>query len=348
MSIVAKTAILTHIRDCLDGDYLKKLTKKLTTKYIHACKLKYKLIINSVKMKSFSLISRILINFKKIHQNSYISIDVYSDIRYYISAKREAPLKEKRKMTNTITYKELLEKEEANNIKKYKDFGTKHYVGFSDIATLSLIGCKLAEERTSVYGEGLKCKFIAFGEDGDYDCYIISDHIEVPLHYAKVETFASWVRIVDDQEVMYTLDSNYIDVYRAGERGFLIQLRSNQSESLELSNNARFALSTKQIDLIPEDTEGEKTYTINTLTSTNEGLTAQEVEEFLEQFDQDLGTLGFLLAQYQNNHINIDGEIKRGEEWLEKFNQDELNQLAVVEKTGADYYDYDLKIMEVK
>lgn len=251
-------------------------------------------------------------------------------------------------MTNTITYKELLEKEEANNIKKYKDFGTKHYVGFSDIATLSLIGCKLAEERTSVYGEGLKCKFIAFGEDGDYDCYIISDHIEVPLHYAKVETFASWVRIVDDQEVMYTLDSNYIDVYRAGERGFLIQLRSNQSESLELSNNARFALSTKQIDLIPEDTEGEKTYTINTLTSTNEGLTAQEVEEFLEQFDQDLGTLGFLLAQYQNNHINIDGEIKRGEEWLEKFNQDELNQLAVVEKTGADYYDYDLKIMEVK
>ncbi len=58
------------------------------------------------------------------------------------------------------------------------------------------------------------------------------------------------------------------------------------------------------------------------------------------------GRVESILYNYPNNYIRIDDGytdmIKRGEEWLDRLSEEELSETATLEKSGADYYDYDL------
>ncbi|MDO4564856.1 MAG: hypothetical protein Q4C04_04510 [Clostridia bacterium] len=100
-------------------------------------------------------------------------------------------------------------------MKRYDQF-EKQYIGGSDIATLIMAGF--------VEGQGLTLLPLEFMEDGSYKAYIVRGEAEIGEHYEKVAHFDHWLKIYDDEGL--TLDLNgVIDVYRAGMRGCIIQIR---------------------------------------------------------------------------------------------------------------------------
>ncbi len=100
-------------------------------------------------------------------------------------------------------------------MKNYKDFERKT-IGCSDISALILVGCRGEE--------GLKTEVLDFGEDGSYRAYIVDADTEIGIHYKKVATFNSWLKIYDDYELTYKVYANEINIYRAGEFGCIIQV----------------------------------------------------------------------------------------------------------------------------
>lgn len=107
-------------------------------------------------------------------------------------------------------------------MKSYKDF-RKDYIGFSDIASLILVGC----------GEnGLKLQELHFGGDGTYKAYVVKEKdVEIGEHYKKVADFSSWLKIYDDEGLSYRVDADYIVVYRAAEMGCIIHAYNNEKGS---------------------------------------------------------------------------------------------------------------------
>lgn len=97
----------------------------------------------------------------------------------------------------------------------YHDFA-RQFIGSSDIASLALVGCKA--------GTGAVAEMLHFGEDGNYYAYIVDQKIEIPSHYKLVTSFESWVKIYDDDELIYKCSAPQIDIYRAGDFGCIINI----------------------------------------------------------------------------------------------------------------------------
>lgn len=103
----------------------------------------------------------------------------------------------------------------------YKDY-ERLYIGTSDIAALTLTGMCPANEPGDC--TGLKTFALHFGGDGSYNAYICDDAAEIGAHYRLETTFSHWLRIYDDEGLVRKFYADIIRVYRAGERGCIVQL----------------------------------------------------------------------------------------------------------------------------
>lgn len=88
--------------------------------------------------------------------------------------------------------------------------------GFSDIASLVYRFC-----------EGGTGEFDFHG-DGDYECYIIDDSINVPSEYYEIGSGETWLWIYDDIGKVISVRAPYISIYRADGYDLLIRLSKNQ------------------------------------------------------------------------------------------------------------------------
>lgn len=98
-------------------------------------------------------------------------------------------------------------------MKNYKSY-PMITIGASDIASLILAGPG---------DTGLKLVELPFGEDGSYRAYMVDEAAEIGSHYRMVAEFGSWLRIYDDTGLAYEVAAKAIRVFRAGERGCIIQ-----------------------------------------------------------------------------------------------------------------------------
>ncbi|WP_295789392.1 hypothetical protein [uncultured Veillonella sp.] len=96
--------------------------------------------------------------------------------------------------------------------KTYKDV-EKTYIGDSDIASLTL------SSPEGVYR-------LNFGENGDYNAYILPAGIEIPAHYSLRYECRHWLTIFDDlgRKFNYHSYGAQFKIYRAGMRGVIIQI----------------------------------------------------------------------------------------------------------------------------
>ena len=95
-------------------------------------------------------------------------------------------------------------------MKTYKDF-EKKFIGCSDIAALTVRSVQ------SVFS-------LSFGGDDCYKAYICYGEVEIPSHYTKVFSGATWLKIFDDDSLAY-YEYKYgmhVDIYRAGYGGCII------------------------------------------------------------------------------------------------------------------------------
>ena len=99
-------------------------------------------------------------------------------------------------------------------MKNYKDF-EKQYIGYSNIASLILVGC----DKT-----GLSLKELHFGQDGSYAAYIVEGEAEIGSYYHKIAEFYTWLKIYDDEGLVKKFNARKIVVYRAAEMGCIIQI----------------------------------------------------------------------------------------------------------------------------
>lgn len=99
-------------------------------------------------------------------------------------------------------------------MKKHNEY-SKELIGSSDIASLILVGCGEDE---------LKLKELHFGGDGSYQAYIVTEDIEIPNYYNKVEEFKAWLKIYDDDGLVRTFRADTIKVFRAKEMGCIVQM----------------------------------------------------------------------------------------------------------------------------
>lgn len=100
-------------------------------------------------------------------------------------------------------------------MKTYKEY-PKKYLGSSDYAALTMVGCK---ENT-----GLTSEILHFGEDGIYDAYFVDENAEIGNHYELIATFNYWLKIYDDYNLTTSLSGSTINIYRAGNYGCIIQV----------------------------------------------------------------------------------------------------------------------------
>jgi hypothetical protein len=106
--------------------------------------------------------------------------------------------------------------------KTYKQF-EKHIIGFSDIATLVMVGCRKG-------ADDLICEPLHFGMDGTYHAYIVDnfdddEEVQIGEHYTLKATFNSWLKIYDDENLTFTASGSEISIYRAGEMGCIIVVK---------------------------------------------------------------------------------------------------------------------------
>lgn len=119
-------------------------------------------------------------------------------------------------------------------MKNYKEY-EKTYIGGSDVSALTI---------TTFGADGLNAHILRFGSDGEYSAYIVDADCEIPEHYAlalHVSPYSAefhgldgsvthgdpsgWLRIYDDNGLTYQATfSRGLNIYRAGERGCIIQI----------------------------------------------------------------------------------------------------------------------------
>ena len=93
-------------------------------------------------------------------------------------------------------------------MKNYKE--NRIFIGGSDIASL-------------VVATPDDVRYMNFGEDGSYYAWYVDDpEVEVPSHYHLVVTADSWLKIYDDNGLVFDKRGDF-EVYRAGEMGCLIR-----------------------------------------------------------------------------------------------------------------------------
>ena len=85
--------------------------------------------------------------------------------------------------------------------KNYKDKTID--LGYSDIATLILKSpCNIGEVHT--------------GSDGDYKGYLVDETVEIPDYYKKVYEADTWLKVYDDEAMVFETRAKKINVYNAG------------------------------------------------------------------------------------------------------------------------------------
>ena len=104
-------------------------------------------------------------------------------------------------------------------MKNYKEFNSE-YIGFSDIAALTMVGF--------VKEVGVTPQMLRFGGYSSYDAYIIeretNEEVLIGDHYYKVATFNSWLKIYDDVGRTFKAYGREINIYRAGDYGCIIEV----------------------------------------------------------------------------------------------------------------------------
>lgn len=105
--------------------------------------------------------------------------------------------------------------------KFYKDYDAI-YLGYSDIANITIRYCIDEEDY-----KGIQYKNIKFGEDGDYDAYLVDENAVIGEHYIEVENVAGcgWLQIIDDAKKRF--DCRFkkgFKVFRAGNFGCILQI----------------------------------------------------------------------------------------------------------------------------
>lgn len=106
-------------------------------------------------------------------------------------------------------------------MKNYHDCA-RIQLGFSDIAEIIIRGLDTTENRDVILDR------LKFGGDGSYAAYIIIDgEAEVPSHYTKLNDYAAWIEIFDDNMKRVLIYAKSISVYRAGDYGCLITADGN-------------------------------------------------------------------------------------------------------------------------
>lgn len=99
--------------------------------------------------------------------------------------------------------------------KPYKE--TRISLGGSDIASLILVGCKEGVN-------GLYLNELHFAGDNNYYAYIVRDPlVEIPNHYHLEYTYNYWMKVYDDDEKIYRISADIIEVYRSGDYGCIIR-----------------------------------------------------------------------------------------------------------------------------
>lgn len=104
--------------------------------------------------------------------------------------------------------------------KNYKDF-EKIFIGESDISQLTLRYFNNIDKKVELDS-------LHFGEDGDYNAYLIQDEedVEIPEHYHLVfDKQVSWIDIIDDMGIIAFDCPANIKIYRAGDFGCIICLK---------------------------------------------------------------------------------------------------------------------------
>ena len=70
----------------------------------------------------------------------------------------------------------------------------------------------------------MSAKALHFGESGVYEAYVVDENAEIGEHYKLVHAGRRLVKIYDDTSLSFSAAADSILIYRAGERGCVIQL----------------------------------------------------------------------------------------------------------------------------
>lgn len=100
--------------------------------------------------------------------------------------------------------------EKSKPKRNYKQY-TKEYLGYSDIASLTL----RSPDKVSI---------LNFGSDGDYHAYIVDENAKIGSHYTKVFECEHWLKIYYDDGILFDVMAKKFKIYRAGEFGCIIQV----------------------------------------------------------------------------------------------------------------------------
>lgn len=95
-------------------------------------------------------------------------------------------------------------------MKSYKDF-KKVNLGSSKISSLTV-------------RSPLDAAILRFVEPGQYSAYLVEGPADIGAHYSKVFSCNDWIRIYDDEALSFAIKGKEISVYRASERGCIIQV----------------------------------------------------------------------------------------------------------------------------
>lgn len=109
------------------------------------------------------------------------------------------------------------------NIKKLTRFDyAEEYIGSSDVATLIVVG--MNPKQVQPTDEPIVTLPMHFGGDGAYHAYVVDERADVPAWYTLEARLSSWIKIYDDENLVYTAHAPEIELYRAGQRGVLIRM----------------------------------------------------------------------------------------------------------------------------
>ena len=67
-------------------------------------------------------------------------------------------------------------------------------------------------------------KALHFKTEGICEAYVVDENAEIGEHYKLVHSGRYWVRIYDDTSLSFSAAADSILIYRAGDRGCVIQL----------------------------------------------------------------------------------------------------------------------------
>ena len=116
------------------------------------------------------------------------------------------------------------EKREDNMITEYDYKQKKISLGSSDIATLIAVG--IARDFCTT---GVCAKPISMGSDGKYSAYIVTDATLVPDYYHEVFSCEKWLRVYDDDALVFDKNADSFRIYRSGDFGVIILVEGERS-----------------------------------------------------------------------------------------------------------------------